>query len=219
MEYLLSKGICIMANYDSDILIQNIKMLMKDNDITQTKLADILHMPQSNVSKALSENDKKSFTLDQLVGIAKHFRVSIDFLIGNKRFENRDISPRAVAEYFVRLIEHNDISIIKHPVEEEIYEPDYDSHDGSFGCKHHKETVEYNAFFFPSYWYIPYGLDPQSESELYAEMTQIGNDTLHCQTNKFFHQFLQIHALYKQKALEEETYRTVVADLLNHLRN
>ena len=35
-----------MANYDSDILIQNIKMLMKDNDITQTKLADILHMPQ-----------------------------------------------------------------------------------------------------------------------------------------------------------------------------
>ena len=89
-------------------------MLMKDNDITQTKLADILHMPQSNVSKALSENDKKSFTLDQLVGIAKHFRVSIDFLIGNKRFENRDISPRAVAEYFVRLIEHNDISIIKY---------------------------------------------------------------------------------------------------------
>lgn len=70
-----------MANYDSDILIQNIKMLMKDNDITQTKLADILHMPQSNVSKALSENDKKSFTLDQLVGIAKHFRVSIDFLM------------------------------------------------------------------------------------------------------------------------------------------
>lgn len=219
MEYLLSKGICIMANYDSDILIQNIKKLMGDNNVTQTKLAEILHMSQSNVSKALSETDKKSFTLDQLVGIAKHFRVSIDFLVGNRRFENRDISPRAVAEYFVRLIEHDDVSIIKHTVEEEIYTPEFDPQDGSFSCSRKKERVDYNAFFFPSYWYIPSGLDYETHCELNSEITQCGNDTLHCQTNKFFHQFLQIHALYKQKALEEETYKTVVADLLSHLRD
>ena len=55
-----------MQNYDNDILLQNIKKLMTDNGITQAALADILGMSQSNVSKALSSNDKKNFTLDQL---------------------------------------------------------------------------------------------------------------------------------------------------------
>ena len=88
-----------MSNYDNDILIQNVRKLMEDNNITQQQLADILGMSQSNVSKALSESDKKCFTLDQVVGIAKHFRVSIDMLVGNYRAQNRDISPRACLLY------------------------------------------------------------------------------------------------------------------------
>ena len=44
-----------MSNYDNDILIQNVRKLMEDNNITQQQLADILGMSQSNVSKALSE--------------------------------------------------------------------------------------------------------------------------------------------------------------------
>jgi transcriptional regulator with XRE-family HTH domain len=50
---------------------------MKANNITQQKLSKILGMSQSNVSKALSLNDKKCFTLNQVVGIADHFGVSI----------------------------------------------------------------------------------------------------------------------------------------------
>ena len=208
-----------MSNFDSDILIQNIRKLMEDNDITHQQLADILGMSQSNVSKALSESDKKSFTLDQVVGIAKHFRVSIDMLVGNYRAQNRDISPRAVSEYLVRLIEHDDIKIIKHPVEEDIYSVDYDSRSFEPNCTHEKKTVNYNAFYFPAYWNIPAEATNEEASELYAEMTQCGNDTTHYQTNKFLHQFLQIYRLYKQNALEEETYRTVVSDLLGHLRD
>lgn len=208
-----------MSNYDSDILIQNIRKLMEDNDITQQQLADILGMSQSNVSKALSESDKKSFTLDQVVGIAKHFRVSIDMLVGNYRAQNRDISPRAVSEYLVRLIEHDDIKIIKHPVEEEIYSVDYNPNTGCPECTHEKKTVNYNAFYFPAYWYIPEDASRLESEELFSEMTQCGNNTAHYQTNKFLHRFLQIHTLYKQKALEEETYRTVVSDLLGHLKD
>ena len=66
-----------MSFYNTDILIRNITQLMKDNGITQEKLADILGMSQPNVSKALSLRDKKCFTLDQVVGIAEHFGVSI----------------------------------------------------------------------------------------------------------------------------------------------
>ena len=208
-----------MLNFDSNILIQNIRKLMDNNNMTQQQLADILGMPQSNVSKALSESDKKCFTLDQVVGIAKHFKVSVDMLVGNICVQNRDIRPRAVCEYLVRLIEHDDIKIIKHPVDEEIYTIDYDPNTGYPDYTVEKKTVKYNAFYFPAYWYIPDGISDDEAYFLHQEMKQCGNDTIHYQTNKFLHQFLQIYALYKQNALEEETYRTVVSDLLGHLSN
>ena len=205
-----------MAFYDTDILIRNIKKLMDDNNITQSALAGILGMSQSNVSKALSKNDKKSFTLDQLAGIAKHFKVSIDKLIGNERSQSQIISPQEIASYFTQLIEHEDITVFEYPVEEMVYEPCYDNnHEITYNCS--AQTVRYNAFYFPSYWHMPSGLSREEESELWAEMTQCGNLSKHFSTNRFIHQFLQVHTLYKQKALEEDTYRTVVADLLNHL--
>ena len=161
-----------MSNYDNDILIQNVRKLMEDNNITQQQLADILGMSQSNVSKALSESDKKCFTLDQVVGIAKHFRVSIDMLVGNYRAQNRDISPRAVSEYLVRLIEHGDIKIFNHPVEEEIYSVDYDPRSFAPNCTHEKKTVNYNAFYFPAYWKIPAYPTSEQASDQKSEMTQ-----------------------------------------------
>ena len=93
-----------MPNYDSNILIQNITKLMHDNGITQKGLAEILGMSQPNVSRALSTSDKKCFTLDQVVGIANHFKISIDRLIGNQHSATHDLSPRAIGEYFARLI-------------------------------------------------------------------------------------------------------------------
>ena len=71
-----------MSNYDSDIMIKNIKSHMSKKGITQEKQAEILGMSQSNGSKALNTKDKKSFTLDQVIGIAKFFHVSVDSLIG-----------------------------------------------------------------------------------------------------------------------------------------
>lgn len=208
-----------MPNYNNDILIQNVRKLMEDNNITQQQLADILDMSQSNVSKALSASDKKNFTLDQVAGIAKHFQVSIDMLVGNYHAQDRDIKPRAICEYLVRLIEHDDIKVFNHPVEEDIYSIDYDSRTYEQSCTHEKKTVNYDAFYFPAYWYIPDDVSALEYNKLVAEMTQCGNDTIHYQTNKFLHQFLQIYKLYKQNALEEETYRTVVSDLLSHVRD
>lgn len=207
-----------MANYESEILIKNIRKLMENNKVNQSALADILGMSQSDVSKALNPSDKRSFTLDQVAGIAKHFNVSIDSLLGINEETECNLSPRAVAEFFVHLIEHEYVKVIKHPVEEEIYEPYVDEMEGRFDYKHYNETVNYNAFYFPSYWQIPDGLGYEEERQLHAEATQCGNDTLHQQTNRFFRQFLQIFSIYKQKALEEDIYRTVVADLLSHLR-
>lgn len=206
-----------MANYDSNILIQNVRKLMQKNNITQQQLANILGISQPNVSKALSESDKKCFTLDQVIGISKHFRVSIDTLVGNFQEHTRDISPRAVSEYLIRLIEHDDVKFFKHSVTEEIHDVRYNTDTGVPQYMHWKMPIEYDAFYFPSYWSIPDGISDDEACELYSEMTQCGNESKHYQTNNFLHQFLQIHRIYQQKMLEKETYQIVVSDLLEHL--
>lgn len=209
-----------MSFYDNSILIQNIKKLMSDNGITQAKLADILGMSQSNVSKALSENDKKRFTLDQVAGIAKHFNTSIDRLMGNDNATLPGTSPRDIAAYISQLIENGDLVVFDHSVEEYVCDVEWDYKEGP-SCTTGNKTTVYHAFYLPSYWQIPEDstVSEAKKNELWYEMTQCGNTGKHFDTNKFIHQFLQIHAMYKQKGLEEETYRNVVEDFLNHLRD
>ncbi len=208
-----------MSNYDSDILIENIKSHMNEKGITQEKLANILGMSQSNVSKALSTKDKKSFTLDQVVGIAKFFRVSVDSLIGREEQTKLSTSPRSIAAFLAQLIESNDAELIPYEKEEEISFIDYDTTDGYPDCRIKKEKVKYPAFYLPSYWYIPDGLPRDRYEELASEWSQIGNDTSMLAVNKFLNQFVEIYSIYKSKGLSEETYRSVLSDMLSHLRN
>lgn len=99
------------------ILISNIKNLMKNNNMTQQELAEVLDMSQPNISKALSVSDTKSFTLDQVVGIAKHFNVSIDWLVGNETKSIQNLSLRAIGEFLVKLIESELIETFSYPVD------------------------------------------------------------------------------------------------------
>lgn len=98
------------------ILISNIKNLMKNNNMTQQELAEVLDISQPNISKALSVSDTKSFTLDQVVGIAKHFNVSIDWLVGNETKSIQNLSLRAIGEFLVKLIESELIETFSYPV-------------------------------------------------------------------------------------------------------
>lgn len=71
-----------MHNLDKDILIENIKRLMKEHDVTQPKLADDLHIGQPSISKCL--NGKQSISIDLIYSIAQYFDVSIDSLCSSK---------------------------------------------------------------------------------------------------------------------------------------
>lgn len=202
-----------MANYDTDILIQNIRALMRDKGDTQEKLADVLGMSQSNVSKALSENDKKSFTLDQVVGIAKHFGVSVDRLVGNQRSATVTNSPRAIAAFLADIIASHDAKYTMVEVEEDVFEVDYDPYSSA---EHERRTILYPAIYLPSYWSLT---DYKGEeAEAYAEASQCGNDTRMQPVNDFLKQFKEIFSIYDRGGLSEDTYKTVVADLLSHLR-
>lgn len=63
---------------------QRIAELMKEQNLTQTKLANALGMHQSNVSEWLS--GKKEPSITSLWLLADYFNVDIDYLIGRKDY-------------------------------------------------------------------------------------------------------------------------------------
>lgn len=205
-----------MSNYDIDILISNIKSHMSDKGITQEKLADVLGMSQSNVSKALSTNDKKSFTLDQVIGIAKFFHVSVNSLIGEKEYSDLSITPRSIAAFLVKLLEEDNVKMFDYQKEENVYDVD-ESWPPS--CTHENRKIKYPAFYLPSYWYIPSNATYDEQAELDAEMNQLGNESSMKPINDFLHHFQEILTIYKSGGLSEDTYRSVLSDMLSRLRN
>jgi transcriptional regulator with XRE-family HTH domain len=67
-----------------DMLIKNIKMLMKNKSVTQIQLANAIGMNQPNLSKALNKEKTYHLSLDQVIDIADFFHVSIDSLVGHE---------------------------------------------------------------------------------------------------------------------------------------
>lgn len=51
-------------------------------NLTQRDIADIMGISQSNFSKILSGTLKRYFTITQLITFAKHFNLSMDYLLG-----------------------------------------------------------------------------------------------------------------------------------------
>lgn len=213
-----------MSFCNTDILIHNIYSLMKENNITQDKLANILGMSQPNVSKALSLKDKKSFTLDQVAGIADYFGVSIDFLVGNRSAKSQETGPRAVAEFVSKVIESHDAKFTTIEIEESVYElkEHYNVFSGAFcEASEEKKTISYPAIYFPDYWQLP---DPNEVGEeifeeQYAEATQVGNDSRMKPVNDFIRKFIQIFEIFDKKGVDEDVYRIVVDNYLSKLRN
>lgn len=213
-----------MSFLDTDILIRNIQSLMKTNNITQEKLADILGMSQPNVSKALSLKDKKCFTLDQVVGIANYFGVSIDFLVGNRSAKSQETGPRAVADFLSKIIENHDAKYTTVEIEETVYElkEHYNVFSGRVyeASSPEKRIVSYPAIYFPDYWQLPDPADVDRDTfdEMEAEARQIGNESRMKPVNDFIRKFIQIFEIFDNKGVDEDAYRTVVDNYLSKLR-
>lgn len=214
-----------MSFCNTDILIKNIHSLMDENNITQEKLASILGMSQPNVSKALSLKDKKCFTLDQVVGIADYFGVSIDFLVGNRGVKSQETGPRAVAEFVSKVIESHDAKYTTVEIEESVYEPKevYNVFSGPGFCEasEEKKNISYPAIYFPDYWRLPDPAEVGREifEEQFAEARQVGNDSRMKPVNDFIRKFIQIFEIFDKKGVDEDAYRTVVDNYLSKLRD
>ncbi len=207
-----------MSYLDTDILISNINKLMADKNISQAKLAEILGMSQPNISKALNPKEKKCFTLAQIYDLARHFRISIDELVGNTRGINASISPRSTAAFITKLAEAHDIDFIPYTRKEWVFKPEWDPTTGYPGYDRTEEEITYPTILLRSYWDVDKAKNEEEAQELWSEATQIGNDTAMNPVNKYLMQFQEIFKIYEKGDLTKQTYETVIADLLSHLR-
>ena len=204
-----------MPFYDDNILNRNIEKLMKMHNMKQKELSEIIDLDQSNISNILNPETKRSFTLNQVVGIAKHFNVSIESLLGNQKDINQRLSPREIFKFIVKLVEFNQIKTFPYPVTEK--ETTYDYHNNQKITNDKK--IVYNAFYLPSYWYIPQNATHDEEMELLEEMEIWGNLSSNITTNSFIEAFLQIHKLYEKNSLDENSYKIILDSLINQLSN
>jgi len=208
-----------MSKFNQDILKRNIKELLKNKDITQQKLAHTIGMSQSNVSKALSEGDKKCFTVEQIYSIADHFGVSIDWILGYESADRIAKGSHAIGTFIAELLGTQVAKCTPIAIHDTVYSIDYNLRKSS-GYNVLEKDNTYLAIYFPNYW------NPQELAKtevefaaLYAEATQCGNDTRNLPLNLFMQKFVSILKVFHDKQISEEAYQIVLKDYLNQLQD
>lgn len=67
--------------------MKNLKQLRLEKNLSQQKLADILHISQQSVYKY--ENDITMPDIETLINISNYFETSIDYIVGNTNIPHK----------------------------------------------------------------------------------------------------------------------------------
>lgn len=204
-----------MSNFDNNILKKNIRILMENNDITQSKLCEAIHISQPNLSKALNENENKQFTLEQVYELAEFFNVSIDSLFDRNIGSSAKNMRRNICSFIASSFESRHVKIQKIEISEPVYQLDHDT--SSFEYLGSNETRTYPAIYFPSRY------DPSTEcintDNFFSEtdyVSQCGNFLPdNSRINSFINKYIKIYEIYKRGDLPEDAYRIVLEKYLN----
>ena len=208
-----------MSKFNQDILERNIRELLKNKGMTQQQLADTIGMSQSNVSKALSEVDKKCFTVEQIYSIADYFGVSIDWILGYETAERIATGPRAVGAFLAELLSSKGAKCTSVKIHDTVYAVEYDQQAGYPDYNVLEQDNPYLAIYFPNYWDPrEYAKTDEELNELLSEATQCGNDTRNIPLNKFLQKYVDILKVFQDKQISEEAYQIVLKDYLSQLR-
>ena len=65
----------------------NIRNLREDNDLTQTEIANALHISQRAYSHY--ENGSREIPIPILINLARYYNVSVDYLLGETKRKKR----------------------------------------------------------------------------------------------------------------------------------
>lgn len=206
-----------MAELNYDFLRANIQALLKKHDMGQDDLAEIAGMSQPNVSKALSDTNKKQFNLDQLFRIAQHFGISIDELVGNKTSDAAYTSPRAILALFTKLFVESKLKSTTITEYEYVYKP-YFNDDGYPDCSIKQEEHSYRAFYFPSYFQMSdFIFRDEDEESLHCDFCYSGNESRMKPLNSVFEDFLPIVDMYLKEKIKKDAFEMVLNGYLEQL--
>lgn len=206
-----------MSEWNHDILVENIRSLLKRKGMTQQQLAEAAGMTQANVSKALNPNDKRNFTLEQVVRISQHFGASIDELVGNKVPTETATSPRSVLAFLSTLLASVKMRATQITEEELVYEQ-FENEHGYPDCTQVFRPIEYPAFYFPDYQSIGEITSCEQEAdEMHSVFCWCGNETNFLPMNEILKKFIPIIKLYREKEIPEEAFQMILNGYLDQL--
>ena len=208
-----------MSELNFNLLQENIRALLKKHNLTQSELAEIAGMSQSNLSKALNPEEKKQFTLEQLYRISHHFGVSMDEITGNKTVDKATTSPQSCLNFVTKLLCSGIMRSTMISMEEWVYEPYYNSH-GYPDCKPEKKNVEYPAFYFADYhWIDDFANNEYDAEEVHTEFLMGGNCTKYQYVNEIFKKFIPVIKLYRETEIPDEAFQMVLKGYLEQLKD
>ena len=206
-----------MSEWKHNMLVENIRALLKHHDMTQQQFAETIGMTQANVSKVLNLNDKRQFTLEQVVRISQHFGVPIDELAGNKVPTETAHSPRAVLTFLSSLLCSAKVRATTVTEEEMVYEQYINSH-GYPDCNRVKKEIKYPAFYFPNYWRVrDFAFCEPECDEVDWEFCAGGNETKFMRMNEILETIIPIVRLYRGKEIPAEAFQMILDGYLSEL--
>ena len=190
-----------MPDFNNDILIKNIKLQMKKHNETQSQLAEVIGMTQSNFSKAINGVESKRFSIEQLYGISQHYGVGIDALLGNKADDN--LTLVSISSFLRKLIENSIADLVELEYTDIKYKSEYDGYTDQFYVNSYADKNTYTAIVFPNTKFEPKYLSKSEADKLKQKYAKNGNrDYRNECINEFLKKYTQLYRLYRRGDLE-----------------
>ena len=190
-----------MPDFNNDILIKNIKLQMQKHNETQSQLAEVIGMTQSNFSKAINGVESKRFSIEQLYGISQHYGVGIDALLGNKADDN--LTLVSISSFLRKLIENSIADLVELEYTDIKYKSEYDGDTDQFYVNSYADKNTYTAIVFPNTKFEPKYLSKSEADKLKQKYAKNGNrDYRNECINEFLKKYTQLYRLYRRGDLE-----------------
>ena len=205
-----------MPDFNNDILIKNIKLQMQKHNETQSQLAEVIGMTQSNFSKAINGVESKRFSIEQLYGISQHYGVGIDQLMNNA--SSFTLGTVDICKFIKALIENSEAVFVDCELSETVY---YNSKNRPSylmpGTSSQKVKHEYKGLVFNIYQEdFSNCMNDQETQDKISLYESLGNDSYKAKAiNEFINGYIEIYRLYKTNFMSEAVYRAAVDGLLN----
>ena len=190
-----------MPDFNNDILIKNIKLQMQKHNETQSQLAEVIGMTQSNFSKAINGVESKRFSIEQLYCISQHYGVGIDALLGNKADDN--LTLVSISSFLRKLIENSIADLVELEYADIKYKSEYDGYTDQFYVNSYADKNTYTAIVFPNTKFEPKYLSKSEADKLKQKYAKNGNrDYRNECINGFLKKYTQLYRLYRRGDLE-----------------